>query len=446
MPPLIQNIAISIYGFKRELKRYGGNFPNELKRIKNQEYANAEYIHNYQKEELRKLLFAADKSEHYHLIFDRMKINLTDNPYDILKKMPILSKQELRGNEQLFQTGRSKGDMVVHTSGSTGTPLTVRMNIEDFRLRMAMLERMKLRYGIDHRSRHISFVGKKITSNNSKSFWRYNRAGHQMVMSVYNLSEENANAYIKAIKAFQPEMIEGYPSAISIVAKWIIDRKDSIPLKCVLVTAETLSDEQKAVMEEAFCCPIVNYYGSTEGAPMITPCECGNLHVDYESGIIEFLDDNNLPVPEGHPAKMIVTCFTTKRTPLIRYDIGDMAIVGSNKCKCGRQTRTVKMIIGRCDDVFSTPEKGYVGRLSTTLKLLPSFVRKAQIRQIALTRFVLILESSQELSKEQKDVLIHDMLDKLGHVEVEIKYTDQIPTGANGKFRSQISLIGRDNI
>lgn len=443
MPSHIQNIAVSLYGYKREQRRYGGAFKGKLQLFLKHEMADERYISNYQKEELLELFNWADKSDHYHSLFAELGIDLEQNPMKTLETIPILSKQELRDNENSFHTLRKKGDQLFHTSGSTGTPLNVIMNIDDFRTRMAILERMKLRFGVNHNTRHISFVGKKITSRNSKTFWRINKPGHQMVMSVYDLSDDNADAYIKTITAYNPEMIEGYPSAITVVAKWFINNKQSLKLKCVLVTAETLSDEQKYVIESAFNCPVVNYYGSTEGAPMITPCEYGSLHVEYESGIIEFLDEKDNIASEGTLGRMIVTSFLSKSMPLIRYDIGDMAIVGNNKCKCGRCTQTVQAIIGRCDDVFKTTEKGYVGRLSTSLKLLPSHVRRAQIQQISIDEFVLLLESDTELSSYDEKVIREDLYDKLGKVDIEFKYTDRIPIGPNGKFRSQVSMIGQ---
>ena len=108
----------------------------------------------------------------------------------------------------------------------------------------------------------------------------------------------------------------------------------------------------------------------------------------------------------------------------------------------GKKERCAE-IIGRTDDVFATPEKGYVGRLSTSLKLLPSTVRRAQIHQYEPTRFVLILETETPLKDEQRAVVLNDLHDKLGNVDIEIQYMQQIPSSKNGKFRSQINHCKR---
>ena len=93
--------------------------------------------------------------------------------------------------------------------------------------------------------------------------------------------------------------------------------------------------------------------------------------------------------------------------------------------------------------MYKRQEKGYVGRLSTSLKLLPSTVRRAQIHQYEPTRFVLILETETPLKDEQRAVVMNDLLDKLGNVDIEIQYMQQIPSSKNGKFRSQINHCKR---
>lgn len=443
LPVWLQNVCVSLYGFKREHDRYGGDFSKRFCFYMETEKKDASYIKDYQLKELKKLLRAADKSEYYHSLFEKNGFDINSiNVLSDLSKLPILKKRSLRGNEEKFYTDKdNKNCLVFHTSGSTGTPLTVRMNKSDFRDRMALLERLKHCHGISRKMRHITFVGKIITSGKGKSFWRYNLFGHQLVMSAYDLKDENRKAYINKIKRYKPIMIEGYPSVINLVAKWFIDSGETLPLHAVFVTAETLLDEYRQNIEKAFNCTVVNYYGSTEGSVIITQCECGRLHLNYESGIVEFLREDDTYAAPGEPARMIVTSFSTKSTPLIRYDIEDMAIYSDQKCECGRDSLVIKEIIGRVDDVFQTPEKGFVSRLSTSLKLLPSEIRRAQIRQYAPENFKLLLETDVSIPESALSTALDDLKLKLGNVNIEIEFVDEIPVGANGKFRSQIKMM-----
>lgn len=442
LPAFVQNIAVSAYGLIREWRRHGGDYKDYLTSVLKSEFCTPEEVREYQREKLTELLQAAEDSVHYGELIRSIRLR-TKDPFEILANLPVLEKDMLRGHEQDFYTREVKRSFALHTSGSTGTPLNIRMSKSDFRLRMALLERQKVRFGVGRKSRHLTFVGKKITSTKGNTFWRYNVFGKQLVMSVYDLSEKNKEKYLAKIQRYAPEVVEGYPSALAVIASWMKDAHIQLQIKCVFATAETLSAEQRMVIEEGFGCPVVNYYGSTEGATMITQCEQGNLHIDDESGMIEFINGEGRQAKAGEAAKMLITSFTTKAMPLIRYNIGDMAILSSEPCKCGRCGIVVSEIVGRTDDVFVTPEKGYVGRMSTSLKLLPSSVRKAQIHQYEAARFILLLETDVPLTEEQSTLILEDMRDKLGHVRIDVQYMKQIPNGKNGKFRSQVNHCRR---
>ena len=440
LPACLQNLCVSAYGVVRERRRYGGNFKKQYREVKKTEFISKESASELQCERLGSLLKIANSSKHYSKIFTELGMDVDSlNSFSALDNLPILKKDLLRGHEEDFYTSKTKGALTFHTSGSTGTPLNVKMSKSNFRLRMALLERQKNRFGVSHKSKHLTFVGKKITSPVGKTFWRYNVFGNQMVMSVYDLSDCNKERYIGAIKKYNPEVVEGYPSALSVIAKWLEESNVKLSVKCVFVTAETVDDSQLRVISQGFGAPVVNYYGSTEGATMITQCEHGRLHVDCESGIIEFVDEFNKPTNPGEISRMLITSFTTEAMPLIRYDICDMAVWSDEICPCGRCGTVVKEIVGRIDDVFTTREKGKVGRLSTSLKLLPSTVRRAQIHQYSEDNFELILEADAPISSEELDVVLKDLLDKLGTVTINVKYMDKIPEGKNGKFRTQIN-------
>ncbi len=439
MPVFLQNCSTSAYGFLRERRRFGGEFGAFYKSVINSEFFDRKQMLELQRKSLKELFIAAASSKYYRELFSKMNVDLeNDDPFDILSRLPVLEKDKLRGYETDFYTEYANKALTFHTSGSTGTPLNIKMSLSDLRFRMALLERQKNRYGVNHKSKHLTFVGKKITSGRGKTFWRYNLFGNQLVMSVYDLSEANKDKYLTKIQQYSPEVIEGYPSALEVIANWLLKSDYKILPKCIYATAETLTKEQRLLIEKAFHCPVVNYYGSTEGATMITQCEEGHLHIDDECGIIEFLNDDGTPAKSGEVANMVITSFTTKAMPLIRYNIGDLGVFSDEKCSCGRSTTVITEITGRIDDIFITPEKGYVGRLSTTLKLLPSTVRRAQIHQNSPVDFLLLLETDQSLEEMQLSEVYADLYDKLGNVNIVTECKKSIPCGNNGKFRTQI--------
>jgi phenylacetate-CoA ligase len=78
--------------------------------------------------------------------------------------------------------------------------------------------------------------------------------------------------------------------------------------------------------------------------------ECGvgkGGHHNPELVIIELLDDNNQPVPDGEPGEVTITTLGVEAMPLIRYKTGDICRYEKAPCSCGRNTLRLSPVIGR---------------------------------------------------------------------------------------------------
>jgi phenylacetate-CoA ligase len=259
------------------------------------------------------------------------------------------------------------------------------------------------------------------------------------------MSDENLKYYIDKLKKFNPVYIDGYPSAIYILAKYL-ERNGAVGYvtpKVILTTAETLLDNQRDVIERIFKTKVYNQYASTEGAPFITECEYGNLHINPESGIFEFLKPDNTPADFGEIGQLVVTSFLTKAMPLIRYKIGDLAIKKAGDCDCGRKMPLVEKIVGRVEDMLYTKQRGYVGRLDPIFKKLPNSIIEAQIIQDDVDQItILIVPDYTTFQSSHLDTLEEELKYRLGsdiHITKEI--VERIPRGPAGKFKAVISKL-----
>ena len=88
-------------------------------------------------------------------------------------------------------------------------------------------------------------------------------------------------------------------------------------LKGILAISESLYPRQKEIIEKAFECKIISFYGHTEGLIFAgnTPCEEGYL-LDPRYGFTEIIN-----------GELVGTGFINKATPLLRYKTGDIASV-----------------------------------------------------------------------------------------------------------------------
>ena len=91
----------------------------------------------------------------------------------------------------------------------------------------------------------------------------------------------------------------------------------------------------RADIEEAFGTKVYNFYGSREVSNLAGECKKGLMHTFDFWNYLEVLDDNNQPVKEGEEGKVVVTNLVNYSMPLIRYEIGDLALRGPAQCTCG---------------------------------------------------------------------------------------------------------------
>ena len=89
-------------------------------------------------------------------------------------------------------------------------------------------------------------------------------------------------------------------------------------------------------------------YASTEMQTSITECghHCGG-HVPADMLLVELLDEQNNPVPEGQEGEVVITTLGVRGMPLLRFRTGDICIGYTERCACGRSTMRLSSVIGR---------------------------------------------------------------------------------------------------
>jgi len=97
--------------------------------------------------------------------------------------------------------------------------------------------------------------------------------------------------------------------------------------------------------------------------------------------IVEFVDANNQPVPEGVPsAKALVTNLHNRTQPLIRYELTDRFVRHPSDPRTGVVRATVE---GRADDVFQYADVAVDPLVIRTVMVRTTAAREYQVRQTA---------------------------------------------------------------
>lgn len=445
-PIFVQNIIMSVYGCYWARLKYSRNFDHFLKWLEKTEHLGRKELLELQTMELKRIInYSYYNVPYYRRIFRKHDLKPDDiKTIEDLKKIPILTKENVRYNFKFLtsQKYRRWQYSIKHTSGTTGTALNVLWSNEATMKEYAFVERIRRRAGVDSKEPHATFAGRIIVPirQTKPPFWRYNLAEKQYYFSMYHLIKENLKYYTKKLRQIHPSYIEGYPSLIYVVAEYLLKYEDSIPIKAVFTSSETLLSYQRERIEKAFQCKVFDRYGTTELAASIGECEEGGYHIDAEYGIIEFLKDGE-EVSEGEVGEMVCTSFINDAFPLIRYKIGDLARPVKDTCTCGRLLPLVKEIIGRIDDILITKRGAYLGRLDHIFKETLN-VKESQIVQESVDKIIVKVVPREEFSEKDIGKLIEEFQKRLGNdMEIEIKIVDKIPREKSGKFKAVISKV-----
>jgi len=440
-PEIVQNSMISLFNLFAYKKRYGGNYKKYLKKFKKNRSLSLDELKAIQQQRLDEFVsYAKENSQFYGNLY--ASVNL-ENGMPPLEELPIIDKESLRKNgREIFTIPASEG-LISKTGGTTGKSLEVIYTLDNMQERFAMLDDFRARQGYKLGEKTAWFSGKNlITERDIKKnrFWKTDHIYKVRYYSTFHIKNDYLKFYIEDLITFKPKYFVGFPSTIFELAKYGKNNGYDFPantVKAIFPTAETVTNMMRTTIESFFKTKMYDQYASSEGAPFIFECENGNLHLELQSGVFEVLDDNNRKATTG---KLVITSFTTKGTPLIRYDIGDsITLEEENRiCGCGNNNPLVKEIKGRIDDFVYSPQNGKInlGNISNTLKGTKGII-KFQAVQEKLDAIKILLVVDRELySSKTEKIYLENWRDRIGNkMELSLDYVEEIEVEKSGKFR-----------
>ncbi len=368
-----------------------------------------------------------------------------------LANWPVLHKEDLRRhNRRLLADDRDEHNLFhEHTSGTTGTPVTLFHHRDTLRHWYALFEaRARRWYGVD-RTLPWAILGGQLVAPPRRQrppFWVWNRSMRQLYLSSYHLGADTARHYVEALHRHHVCYLLGYPSMLAALAFSILDQRLLPPaLRVVITNAEPLLPGQRSAIAEAFGCPVRETYGLAELTAAASECEAGRLHLWPEVGIVEVSDQQDQVTPQAGEGRLVSTGLLNTDQPLIRYSAGDLIHLApaGERCASGRTLPLVRAVEGRCDDVLRTPDGRVIGRLDPAFKgEWP--IREAQVRQERHDLVRVVVVPGPGFARVHEAALVRELSARLGAlVTVEVELVDEIPRGKNGKFQAVVSLLER---
>lgn len=207
---------------------------------------------------------------------------------------------------------------------------------------------------------------------------------------------------VQQLNRFQPDMLGGYPSHLELLIEEAEAGRLQISPVIIMTGGEYLSDDLRRRLAETFCCYVQTSYSCTEGGCVACECTQQHFHVNDDWLIVEPVDKDGNPVPDGVLShKLYLTNLYNYTQPYIRYEVTDRVIMHHAPCPCGNPAPWLELE-GRTDDVAAFEEDGNIIRI-------PPLSFYAILKEVSgLRRFQLLVHPGNklELRIEAKDGIL----------------------------------------
>ena len=370
--------------------------------------------------------------------------------------IPILTKDIIRKNhtELISDDYQTRKWFYNSSGGSTGEP--VRLMQDDVYLRWGTATNYY--YYRDILDIEEPTVKKVLLWGSERDIFKgsvgfkakvQNQLSNTIFLNSFRMTEQDIERYISTINSFEPEIVRGYAGSLYALCQYA--EKKKIPLytpKVVVSAAESLSDSMRETIQSSFGTKVYNFYGSREVSNLAGECKEGLMHPFMFWNYQEVLDNYNQPVKEGEEGRVIVTNLFNYSMPIIRYEIGDMAILGPGKCDCGLTLPTFREVTGRITEHFvlnngtTVPAEYFIHLLGVVCN--NGEIEKFQVIQEDYDNIKILAVPKGEVPDHYRSNINAKIRLVMGQ-ECQIKwdFVDDIPKTVSGKYLYTKSLVWR---
>ncbi|WP_288260257.1 hypothetical protein [uncultured Prochlorococcus sp.] len=448
LSPWAQNLSCTAYGILKNRERQGYEFYNYYHSLLKSEFDSAELIRKNQQNSLRKVLKNASiNNPYYRDIFRSFNLE-HNNYYELLEKIPILTKEKIiKNKDKLISSNINKNKLInAKTSGSTGTALSFYTTKSLIAFQWAVWWRYRRRFSFLPKQWHVNFTGKPVIKIDQLNppFWRIDYARKQVIICSSQLNNKKIKYILDFINRKKINIFTGYPSIVTQFCELIISNSLSLDFKPSLVTlgAEKCYEYQKKIIHQVTGALITDQYGISEGCANASKCQYGNYHEDSEFSYLECLD--KVQNKDGsYTGKVIATSLINNSFPFIRYQTGDTATWAPNnfKCPCGRESKVLLRIEGRIEDYVLTSDGNKFMRFDYLFKETSS-IKEAQIYQKEIDYITIRYIPRDDFKKDDLEKirkLSSEYISPL--LKINFEEVNEIERTKSGKFKAVISDI-----
>jgi phenylacetate-CoA ligase len=366
-----------------------------------------------------------------------------------LGALPLIDKGIMKERRQEFLAeGGDPADLqITHTGGSTGAWFEFFVDRRSRQIRRAADLRGRTWTGWRVGEPQAILWGHRddVADGSSLGSRLRNLVFNRSIMlNAYDMDDSLLEEYWRQIVRLRPRLVVGYASALAFLAEHLKRHGRTVPSPRGLISsAETLTDDQREIIEAQFRVPLLNRYGSREFGVIAQQCGgSSGLHIVTERIYMEVLSPDGTPCEPGERGEMVLTDLDNRAMPFIRYRTGDLGVLAASPCSCGRGLPLLASVEGRTSELIVGKNGKYYSCQSPRLfgAGIPG-IAQMQVIQETLDQIVVKVVTDTAWTGDSREELIARMRDLLGDVLVTVDEVAEIPPAPSGKYRFTISRV-----
>lgn len=357
--------------------------------------------------------YAYQQSPFYRRRFDESGVKPKDlKRLDDIRKFPFTTKEDVRTHSypyggEFLCVPRENLVCWHMTSGTTGKPTVGPYTYRDYDLWMNVMARTYVTAGVRPGDIIMNIYGYGLFTGGIG----FHQSAHLAGATVIPWGAGRTEALVETLRDFKATVMTGTPSyqyyISEVVRKQGLDPEKDLSLRVTIPGAEMWTQEMRERIEGGFALKAHgggarNVYGATELCGPGPGQECmyeSGFHFWTDHWYLEIIDPKtHEPVQSGEEGEMVVTTLTKEAMPLVRYRLGDITILDTEPCQCGRVAYPrCQWIRGRVDDVIHI--KG--------TKVWPSAVQEALLEFPMVNEYQIVVDRTTSVH----DLIIRIELD-----------------------------------
>jgi phenylacetate-CoA ligase len=270
-----------------------------------------------------------------------------------VRKLPLLEKATVRSVPEAFVAAGVDPErcVVAQTSGTTGQRLRVlhdRASWDYMRAGNVARFFSTGRKGPFSRTTNIRFFAPP-----RRAFERLGLFRMEVIPSLAPVDE-----IVRRVLASRPNVLMGFPTNLRELLRALDPdelarlRRD---LRLVMTDSELLTPGTRRLLEDALGVPVLDEYGAWEVPNVYYQCGSRGRHLAEDRVLVEIVDARGEPLPDGAEGWVVATHLRARAMPLLRYRLGDVGLIETERCRCGRRFRTMRLTRGRENDRVTLP-------------------------------------------------------------------------------------------